>query len=182
MSAERWARRRQVRTMTVKGCVTRIADWPSQPMEGPLEEEEQVPKLPLKNGGGLMDVEVANAAVISLRRLLDENPHEFQALVALVDGRKVQVSATSIEFLRNHYFLAEDGSPLPVIAKVLHAAYRPDTPDGPCIVDPLDLHGPQDVALVQSVEEAREKRAREGPGQLLREILRKKDDKGPSRP
>jgi hypothetical protein len=150
-------------------------------MEGQLEEEEQGPKLPLKNGGGLMDIELANATVTHLRRLLEETPHEFQALVMLVDGRKEQVSAASIEFLRDGYFLAEDGSPLPVIAKVLPAAYRPDAPDGPCIVDPLDLQSPQDVDLVQRVEDAREKRAREGPGQLLRDILRKKDDEGPSR-
>jgi hypothetical protein len=176
-------RERRVRTAAPLGCATRRAYTPAQPKEGPLKKDEQRPKLPLKQVGKLTDVELAQWIVRDLRRLLEEKPREFQTLVALVEGRKEGVSRASIIHLRNKMFLAKDGSPLPAVADVVRAAYRPATPDGPCVVDALDLQTPHDVAVAEAVEDKREKRVRKGRGlqRLLRDMSRDDQDTGPSR-
>ena len=157
-------------------CITRPEERPAQPKEGPLTEEEKRPKLPLKKAGALMDVELASLVVMQLRRLLEEHPREFQALVALADGRTEEVSRTTITMLHKDRYVRRDGSLLPVIAEVLRAAYRPATPDGPCVVDALDLRGAEDAATVERVEKKRETRARKGPRRLLRDLSREDGD------
>jgi hypothetical protein len=142
-----------------------------------LTEEEERPKLPLKQVGGLMDVEVANLVVTQLRRLLEEHPSEFEALIALADGRKKGVSRAAIAMLHKDRYVRKDGSLLPVVAEVLRAAYRPATPDGPCIVDAFDLSCAEDAATVEKVEQEREERARKGPGRLIRDLFRAEGDK-----
>ncbi len=157
-------------------CITRPEERPAQPREGPLTKEEKRPKLPLKRTGGLIDVGLASAAVTHLRRLLEEHPREFQALVAVADGRQEEVSRATLAMLHKAGYVRKDGSPLPVVAEVLLAAYRPDTPDGPCVVDALDLGGSEDAATVARLEKKREDRARKGPRRLLRDLSRQEGD------
>jgi hypothetical protein len=145
-------------------------------MERHLDEDEISRKLPLKIVGSAMDIEVVSVAVIHLRKLLEENPLEFNAFVSLVEGRKEHVTEANIEYLRNNLFLASDGTPLPILADVLRAAYRPNAPDGPCIVEPFDLKSAKDVSLVEKAEEEKEKRAQDPFLRLLREASRKKPD------
>jgi hypothetical protein len=141
-----------------------------------LAKNEEDPKLPLKKSGKLMDVELAIMHVIELRRLLESYPSEFQALVALSEGRREGVSRATITLLRKCGFVRKDGSPLPGVAEVIEAAYRPETPDGPCIVDALDVKTEEHAAIMERIEAKREKRAGKGLERLLREFLRLEDD------
>jgi hypothetical protein len=155
----------------------------SQLKEELLKEDKHRPKLPLKKVGHLTDVELAQSIVRDLRELLEEKPREFEVLVGLVEGRKENVSRATIVYLRDKLLLAKDGSPLPAVAEVLRAAYRPATPDGPCVVDALDLQTTHDAAVAEAVEQKREKRVQGGRGlrRLLRDMSHDDQDRDPSR-
>jgi len=117
-----------------------------------LTEKEERPRLKLKKVGRSVDVRRVAAEIKMLRRFMEACPQEFQALVSLTEGRKEGIGRTTMTILRKCGYVRRDGSPVPYFADLLKAAYRPATPDGPCLVDPLDLRSSQDVALVENAE------------------------------
>jgi hypothetical protein len=163
------------------GSPIRPEKSPVQLREELLTKKEERRKLPLKRTGKLMDVGLASAAVAHLRMLLEEHPSEFQALIALTEGRTAGISPATITMLHESGYIQVDGSPLPVVAEALQAAYRSATPDGPCIVDALDLKTEEDAAMVARFEERREKGVQKKLDRLLQDLLREPDDDDRSR-
>jgi hypothetical protein len=136
------------------------------------------PEMPLKNGGGRMSVIETRILEGVLRGFLEKDPEHFRALWALVDGRKAEVSKQQIRDLRRDLLLGRDLNPLPDVQAVMTAAVR-DTPDGLCLVDPIDVRSAEDAAIVRHWDEELERRRQKGAGQLWRKIFR--DDKGNDR-
>jgi hypothetical protein len=144
--------------------------------EDRLAEEEKRrpfddgPEMPLKNGGGSMQLGVALDWAEALRSLLEKDPEHFRALWALVDGRKSEVSEQQTLDLKRQFFLGQDDNPLPSVRAVMTAAVR-DTPDGPCLVDPLEVRSDEDAAAVQRYEEELARRRQKGADYLRRKLF-----------
>jgi hypothetical protein len=129
------------------------------------------PALPLKKGGGQMEIGWVRAWEDDLRSLLEKHPDHFRALHALVEGRGEEVTKTLRHDLRKWEYLLRDGSLHPDVQAVMTAAYR-ETPDGPCLVDPLAVTTPENAGSVQRFDEQREERRRQGVELLLQRVLK----------
>jgi hypothetical protein len=132
-------------------------------------------ELPLKKGGGRIEMVNAHATERELRHLLERDPEHFRALRALVEGRPAEVSKEHLRDLRKWAFVMRDGSIRPAVKAIMTAAVR-DTPDGPALVYPLDLSNPEDAATAARVEKEFDKAGRDMPKRIWRDIKRLKDD------
>ena len=150
----------------------------------PEEEKEpkRLPDLPLKKSGEPMDVWDARQWEEHLRELSEKHPKHFQALRSLVEGRGEEVKEGQLRDLRKWGYLARDRSPLSGVKAIMEAAYR-ETPDGPALVDPIDLRTPEDAATLQQAEEQMDEMRQRGIDRIAR-IMRRRfnkdqgDDKG----
>jgi len=149
-------------------------------------DEERKPayraELPLKKGGGRIEMAEARATEREVRDLLERHPDHFRALRALVEGRPEEAGKQHVRDLRKWAFLLLDGSIRPAVKAVMAAAVR-DTPDGPAVVYSLDLSRPEDAATVDRAEKELKVRSNQAMKQFRRDIKRLEDDKdkGPSR-
>jgi hypothetical protein len=141
---------------------------------GPIVERD----LPLKNGAGQMKVGTALVFSEGLRQLQERHPDQFRALWALVNGRSEEASTEQRRALRRLWYLKRDGSLNSNIKAIMLAAVR-ETPDGLCLVNPLDLRTPEDAAYVERFEQQREARGSQGPERLRRWLFG--EDKGEDR-
>ena len=138
-------------------------------------------RVPLKNGGD-MEFGWARAWEKQLRNLLERHPDHYRTLQALVEGRREEANEQHIRDLQKGPFLDLDGMPWPGVQAVMKAAHR-ETPDGPTLVNPLEVRTTEAADLVQEFDEQRAKRHREGAERLLGKLLdpgRDQDD-GPRR-
>ena len=87
-----------------------------------------------------------------LREFLEEKPGHFRALHALVEGRSEEVTERQRRDLRRWGYLSRDLSPLPGVKAVMDAAVR-QTPDGLCLVDPVNVKTPEEAEAVQRLDE-----------------------------
>jgi hypothetical protein len=138
-------------------------------------------KVTLKNGAGLMDLGGARCLEDGLRDLLERYPEHFRAFHAIVEGRGEEVSKELQREMKRWGLLRSDGSPNPVFESVMVASYR-ETPDGPAIVDPVDLSTQDDVTALKRFDEQAEKQHSKGMTQLLRKLIAKDKDEGKGRP
>ena len=151
-----------------------------------LEEKEDKPDprigptLPLKKGVGHMEAGWARAWEKHLRDLLEEYPEHFRALQALVEGCGGGVSKQQLRELREWGYLARDRSPLPDVQAIMMAAFR-KTPDGPCLVDPIDVKTPEAAATVQRFDEQGDEGRRRGMDRLLRRLRDQDPEQGNDR-
>jgi hypothetical protein len=135
-------------------------------------------KMPLKNGGGEMEIGSARAWEEELRILLEREPEHYQALRALVEGRREEVSEQQLHDLLKWGFLARDRTPLPGVQAVIKAAHR-ETADGPALADPLDVRTTEAAELVQEHDDKYEKRKMKAAEHLVRKLFDQND--GPRR-
>jgi hypothetical protein len=165
---------------------TRPAVAPEQLREERLKEAGKKddprigPTLPLKRDAGQMEVGWARRWEDGLRDLLEKDPQLFRALEALVEGRPEGVSEQHFRDLRESIYLLPDGSPHPDVKAIMMAAYR-QTPEGPAVVDPLDVRSPEDAATVQHFDDQREERRRRGADRLRRLLFDQDTDEGKGR-
>jgi hypothetical protein len=136
------------------------------------------PALPLKKDAGQMEVGWARRWEDGLRDLLENDPHLFRALEALVLGRPEEVSEQQFRELKESIYVLPDGSPHPDVKSIMTAACR-QTPEGPAVVDPMDVRTPGEAAAVQHFDDQREKRRRRGVDRLRRRLS--DEDKSRSR-
>jgi hypothetical protein len=126
-------------------------------------------QLPLKNTGEQIEVIEARLWENKIRKLLEQDPGHFQALVSLVEGRPDEVSKEQVRDLRKWLFLARDGSPLPGAKAIIQAAYR-KTPDGPAVVDPLDVRTAEEIETFLRAEKQLKKREERGLDRIIRKL------------
>jgi hypothetical protein len=143
-------------------------------MEGRLTRKKKDPILPLKKSGNYMEAGRAQLFEEHLRILLERHPEHFRALHVLVEGRQEEVSKQQLRDLRQWAYLAKDYSPLPGVTAVMKAAYRA-TPDGPCIVDPLDAKSSADDEARKQFEQLNEQMREQGTKRLLRRLEERRD-------
>jgi hypothetical protein len=149
---------------------------PEQPREERLKEKEGEhdprigPTLPLKKGSGQLEMGWARRWEESLRDLLEKTPELFLALKALVEGRAEEVSEQQLSELKDSIYLLPGGSPHPEVKVVMTAACQ-QTPEGPAIVDSLDVRTPEVATSVQRFDDQREERRRRGIDRLRRALF-----------
>jgi hypothetical protein len=138
-------------------------------------------ELPLKKSGEPWTIKIAEGWAMTLRNLLERKPAHFHALVSLIEGHPEEVTNRQLRDLRSLGYLAPDRTPLPGAKAIIEAAYR-QTPDGPVIVDPLDVKSAEDAKTYKRAEKQFEKLAEQAPRRILRRLMDmdKEDDKGPS--
>lgn len=139
-------------------------------------------RMLLKKSGEKVEVRWAQMWEARVRKLLEKHPWHFQTLHRLVEGDKENVSKRQLKELREWGYLAPDYSPLPGVQAVMHAAFRL-TPDGPCIVDPLDVKTSEDMAIMQRVDDQLGAIRAKGLEHLYRRLADKneEEDKGHAR-
>lgn len=147
------------------------------------EKKQPAPSLPLKNGAGEMDMNSARSWEEHVRDLMQRYPEHFRALIAVLDGHADELSKEHRRDLIRWSYLLRDGSPHPDIQAIMTAAYR-QTPDGPCLVDPLDPKTPEDVTAMLRYDEHLEMLRQQGPERVLRDLraFKKDRDEGKGRP
>jgi len=102
-------------------------------------DHPKYPSVPLKRGAGEMDMGWVRSWETILRRLSEQQPEQFQALVAMHEGRTDVVSKDMRKELRKCGYLGRRLSVLPSVSAVLSASLR-KTEDGLCVVDPVDIN------------------------------------------
>jgi hypothetical protein len=144
--------------------------------EGKEEEQDARgwPSLPLK-GGGDMDVSTARAWEGHLRRLTEENPNHFDALISMIYGNNDNIDVSIIQDLKAWRYLKQDGSVNPDIAAVMKAGFRA-TGDGPCIVDPIAPATSDQAAALKAHDDRYEARMGAFADRIFDEIKRKGKD------
>jgi hypothetical protein len=163
-----------------------LAGMSEQLGEKRLEEEEKkegltrYSKVTLKNGAGLMGIGEARNVEASLRDLLDRYPDHFRAFHAIVEGHGGEVSKELRGELKRWNLLQSDGSPNSVFKTVMIAGCR-ETPDGPAIVDPVELRTRDDVAPLQRFADQAEKQYSKRLTRLLRKLNEEDKDEGKGR-
>ncbi len=134
-------------------------------------------KMPLKNSGISQEIWETRSDERHLRELLEERPDLFQALRSLVDGQSEGVTDHQRRELRRKLVVASDYSPLPWVKPILDAAFR-QTPDGPCLVDPLDVRTPDEAARLEQVDTLLKQQRRERLVRIFKGQELEDDEKG----
>jgi hypothetical protein len=98
----------------------------------------------------------------------------------LVERRPEEVTEQQSRDLRKWGFLARDRSPLPGARAIIEAAYR-ETPEGPVIVDPIDVSNPEHAATLQRAEDQLERIRKGGLDRLIRRLKDDDREQGPRR-
>ena len=147
---------RSTRRNTQHPHVPRLA--PAAPLirQVPVSKTKDEPPPPrdrmsLKKRGETMEIRWAQFWAEHVRNLLEKHPAHFQALHRLVEGGKEGVSERQFSELREWGYLTSDRSPLPGVKALIDSAFR-QTPDGSCIVDPLDVKTADDLTTIKRVE------------------------------
>jgi hypothetical protein len=148
---------------------------PGQPMEGRLVRlvDYARRRVALRNGAGEMPLIKAASAQTDLRDLLRDDPTLFEALRALADGRREEVSREQVKGLREWGVVTGSGRVRGDLQMVLKASY--EGKDGkPSIVGLAEMVMPADAAAARRLlaEEA------ERLQQLEASIQRRRREKG----
>jgi hypothetical protein len=109
-------------------------------------------RMPLKKSGVQKEIAWTRRFEKHIRKLSEKRPDQFQVLHRLLEGDIEDVTEKQFGELRLAGYLAPDNSPLPWVKDIMTAALR-RAGDGLCIVDPLDVRTPEEVATVQRVDE-----------------------------
>jgi len=141
----------------------------------PIEQE-----LPLKSGAR-WTIKIAKGWEDILRNLLEDHPDHFRALVSLIQGRPEAVTEQQFRDLRKWGYLARDRSPLPGARAIIEAAYR-ETPDGPALVESLDVRTPADAALYTRAEEQLDRLRATALDRAIRDLDNDQPEKRGGRP
>jgi hypothetical protein len=131
------------------------------------------PETRLKKDAGSMEFEWTREDEKHLRRLLEKEPEHFRALHALVEGRDEEVTKQQRRDLRGWGYLSRDLAPLPGVKAVMSAAVR-QTPDGLCLVDPIDIRSDDDAKAVQRLDAQREEQYEQGLERLSRRLRKRR--------
>jgi hypothetical protein len=143
--------------------------------EGRLRQEDDYAHrmVPLRNGAGEMVLAKAALAKAELSRLLNYHPALFQALRALAEGRRKDVSREQVQALRKEGVVMGSGRVRGDLQMVWKASYE-ETADGrPSIVEPYDTSHPDDAEAVRRFLDEMERGTRKGRAlaeQRLREM------------
>jgi hypothetical protein len=144
--------------------------------EEPVTDEDEQTKgarwteLPLKKGAGRMEIVIARAFAEDLGDLLERNPEHFAALRAIVEGRSADATDAHKRDLTKWCYLMPDGSPRDHVKLLVAAAVR-DTPEGPVVVDPVDITRPEDAAVLRQAAQEMKKVAKKGWAYLERQVF-----------
>ncbi len=134
------------------------------------------PRLPLKNDSGSMELGWVRNWEEHVRELLERNRELYLALQALVEGHPEQVTEQQLRDLREEGYLARDLKPLPGVQAIIQAAAR-ETPDGPCVVDPLDVRTEDTAKAVQKFDQQSEVRRERRMARIARRLLDEDEDR-----
>lgn len=117
-----------------------------------LSEEEERPKLRLKNGSEV-DARAAYVDWKLLQATQQKQPAEFAALLALARSEQMALTEEAREELRrrNHFAFDSDGNLDQVAGAIILSAYR-ETPDGPMLVNPFQLSTEAERELFDETE------------------------------
>ncbi len=137
--------------------------------------------MPLKRSGERRELGTTRFWEDYVRRLLEQHPAHFRALVSLVKGNTEDVTEQRTEDLKEWLFLEVDRTVKPGARDIIETAYR-ETPDGPTIVDPFDVRNTADAATLQRANEERVERQKGGAERLRRAIFGRDNDKDKHRP
>ena len=136
-------------------------------------KDEPRPTWRLKNTGEASEISEARRDAEHIRRLSEADPGLFRALQDLVEGRDRDVSRQQRRALREEWLLlGRDLAPHPWVTSIMKAALR-RVPDGPCVVDPLDVRTAEDAAHIQRVENEARRRSEEWMVRCYKKLTRR---------
>jgi hypothetical protein len=116
------------------------------------EEEQQRAKLPLKSSGVLADVRHILNVLEDLRSKQRVRPQEFEALVAIHQGRPQDAGPNEIKYLKDHDLVGADGHISPDVAAVLASGLEVRD-NSYVLVQPFRLSSEQDRVIANQAEE-----------------------------
>jgi hypothetical protein len=160
-------------------CLASVATEPRKvPVTG-QEDDLEPPRdrMPLKKSSIVQEIYVTRGQERSLRRLLEEQPDLFEALLKLVNSKGEGVTDQQRHELRRRLVVARDHSPLPWVKPVLEAAFRL-VGDGICLVDPLAARTPEDAERIEQVDELLKQQRRKRMARFLKGDDLEGDGKG----
>lgn len=144
--------------------------------EESIKEGNHRPAMRLRKGAGEMDAGWARRWEEDLRELSEDHPAHFRLLHEIVEGRAEPDHSGAVGDLRKWGYLGRDLKPLPDVAAVLTAGFLV-TPDGPCVVNPFEVAGPEDARAVERLDKERAAQGAAGLRRLDR-LLRRISDAG----
>jgi hypothetical protein len=145
-----------------------------------MTDKDKPLKLLLKNGK-LVNVEDALIELEGLRETQESFPGEFQAMVALAQGRPQEAHPRHLKSLRRYGLIGRDGALWPLTADVLLSSLEM-SPEGPVLVNPFKLSSQAEKLLAERADDDLGRRIRESALRGIRRARgRSEDEEGPSR-
>jgi hypothetical protein len=120
--------------------------------EGMAQEEQKRAMLPLKSSGGLADVRHILNLLEDLRSKQRVRPQEFEALIAIYQGRPQDAGPNEIKYLKDHDLLRADGHISPDVAAILDSGLE-IRDNSYVLVQPFRLSSEQDRLIADQADE-----------------------------